>query len=171
MKSTLVKFIVIISLLSSLHANALVGLASNDQGMVIAGAALIDISSITVLDRSVHYRPGRRAVIYTYRTFVYMPLALFGVFMLDNNGNPDFQKIDSKMADAIGINEDELIAYNRDLEQINAVKDMISEDVAHISNQDDKMNAIGQAWNYSAEVLSTNALSAVMKISNTLQTK
>lgn len=169
MKKTLAKLLAIATLLTSLQAHALVGFMAGDDDMVVAGAVMIDISSITVVDRDVYYRPGRRVAIYTYRTLTYLPLALFGLFVLDENGNRNFQELSNAKASELGISESEMNAYNSELEEVNAVKDMIVEDVASLESNEDKMQAIGQAWNESAEVLSTDALSAVQKISAQLQ--
>lgn len=160
-KSLLLSFLMVISL----RANALSGLISNNDTTAIVGLAMMDISQIIVVDRSVYRTPRSRTVYRTYRIFTYVPLFLAGLVLLDNNGKVTFSELDSKKAELAKITVSEMEAYNAELEELNVIKDMVSSEIGTMEGTRElKAESSNELWTEYQEYVSADAFSALVKL-------
>ena len=169
LKKTTLSLIMTFLLVMSCNVKAFTGLLSNDSNLVIFGAALTNLSQITYIERDVHYSYHRRFAVYTYRTVTYIPMALFGLLVLDEDGDAELKKLDNKTAEKLNINDNELKKFNNELEQINLIVTSISEELNPDSSREEKLTQTVQLWNEYSDYLSEDAFSAVVKISLQLQ--
>lgn len=182
MKSILTKFLVMMTLVTSINANAIVGLMADDSDVVLFGAALMDISQITVVDRRdviyrhrTHYdRRGRRhthtnrVVVYTWRTITYVPLALTGLFFLNDAGSVQFSPLTTADAQKLGITSNELNTYNNELDQINAIAEEVKSEVALAQTQEEKVDTAAAEWTELSEYISPESAKVLKLVSQKL---
>jgi len=113
MKTTLLALLTLITVSFSSPSKALVGLSANDDGLAMLGLAFMDISQIVIVDQRT-YRSSRGATRFGYatvRVVTYVPLALFGLFMLDDEtGVEQFGDITEEMAEKNNLTNDEFEA-------------------------------------------------------------
>lgn len=185
MKKMMTRLLLLVTLLTSLNANAIVGLIADDSDVVLFGAALMDISQITVLDRrdviyrhSDHYdRRGHRhhhsnrVVVYTWRTITYVPLALTGLFFLNDAGSLQYQQLTKAESEKLGVTADEMNIYNSEIDQINAIAEEVGAAVAEAKTQDEKIDTSATQWTELSEYLSPESAKVVHLVSKALSTE
>lgn len=159
------KLLLSLALLVSMRAHAISGLVSDNDSMATVGLVMMDISQIVVVDRTV-YRTWRSRTVYrTVRVFTYVPLFLAGLVVLDDNGKMTFGELESEKAAEAGINANELIAYNAELEELNAIKDMVSSEIADLEvSKEIKAEAAKGLWTEYKDYVSADAFSALVKL-------
>ncbi|MFT6071122.1 MAG: hypothetical protein ACJAT2_002111 [Bacteriovoracaceae bacterium] len=159
------KLLLSLALLVSMRAHAITGLVSDSDGMATAGLVMMDISQIVVVDTTV-YRTWRSRTVYrTVRVFTYVPLFLAGLVLLDDNGKMTFGELEADKASEAGITTDEVIAYNAELEELNAIKDMVSSEVAEMEGSKEvRAEAAKGLWTEYKDYVSADAFSALVKL-------
>lgn len=159
------KLLLSLLLLVSVRAHAITGLVSDNDSMATVGLVMMDISQIVVVDRTV-YRTWRSRTVYrTVRVFTYVPLFLAGLVVLDDNGKMTFGQLEAEKATAAGITRNEMTAYNAELEELNAIKDMVSSEISDMeTSKEIKGEAAKALWTEYKDYVSTDALSALVKL-------
>lgn len=149
----------------SLRAHAISGLIADSDTTAAVGLVMMDISQIVVVDTTVYRTRRSRAVYRTVRVFTYVPLFLAGLVVLDDNGKMTFGELEEAKALEAGITADETVAYNSELEELNAIKDMVSSEVATIEgSREIKAEAAKELWTDYQNYVSEDAFSALVKL-------
>lgn len=97
-------------------------------------------------------------------------IALAGLLLLDSQGNPtaDFAPMTEQSAIQLGVNAQELAAFNQELPEINAINESIaSEANARFAGGESKVDVrsfVSATWAQNKLALSQDAVSAVDKI-------
>jgi|GEM_PF-1712603 len=96
-------------------------------------------------------------------------MALFGPILLDDGtvGDLEFVAVDQPRAAQVGLTENERLAFNSELDEINAIKETITSDL----KRDEKPTAekAHALWNEYGQALSQDAFSGLEKISTALR--
>lgn len=133
------KILIMMTLLTSIHSKAFIGAVANDDTTAIVGLAMMDISQVTVVER--------RSFFYsTIRVFTYVPLFLFGLVILDEEGKITFTEMTKEKAEKAGITSDEMKFFNDEIEEVNATKDDIASEISLIKNQEEKAQEALNIW-------------------------
>jgi cell division protein FtsB len=159
------KLLLCLAMMVSLRAHSISGLISDNDTTAAVGLVLMDISQIYVVDTTV-YRTRRSRVAYrTVRVFTYVPLFLAGLVILDDNGKMTFGELEADKASEAGVTADEAAAYNSELEELNAIKDMVSSEVADLEGSKEvRAEAAKELWTVYQDYVSPEAFSALVKL-------
>ena len=159
------KLLVSIAMLVSLNSNAIVGIIADDDTTAVVGLAMMDISQITVVDTTVYRTRRSRFVYRTYKVFTYVPLFLAGLVVLDDAGKMTFNELSAEKALKAQITEAEATAFNSELEELNAVKDLVSSELTGLEgNKEQKAEAAKELWTEYQEYVSKDAFMALSKL-------
>jgi hypothetical protein len=176
MKNFIAMLGVVFALLNSTPSQAIVGLAADDDTTTILGIAFIDLSQIYVFEERGHYHHRRRRSHYhsTYtvvRVITYPAFMIAGLVLLDDesgrkNMSSDLSK---ELISSADLSNEEAEAYQENLPDINAVKDIISNKISMMEgSREEKVKAAGKLWTKYAEVLDQDAVQALIKMTNTI---
>lgn len=159
------KILISLAMIVSLRAHAISGIIADSDTTAAVGLAMMDISQIVVVDTTV-YRTWRGRFVYrTVRVFTYVPLFLAGLVVLDDNGKMTFGELNNEKASEAGITADETVAYNAELEELNAIKDMVSSEVANMEGSKEvKAEAAKNLWSEYQDYVSADAFNALVKL-------
>lgn len=97
-------------------------------------------------------------------------ISLAGLLLLDSQGNPtaDFAPMTEQSAVQLGVNAQELTAFNQELPEINAINESLAAEasvrLARGQSQREVRSAVQTAWTQNSGDLSESAVSAVEKI-------
>lgn len=161
LKKVLLSLVMIVSL----RTHAISGLISGDDKAVVLGLVLMDISQIYVVDERVRRSRGRRVVYTTVRVVTYVPLFIAGLVILDDNGKMTFGELEADVAIEAGISKEEALSYNSELEEVNAIKDIISSKLVKVTGTKKiKAEAAKVLWTEYQEYVSPETFSALVKL-------
>ena len=149
MKNLLAMLALLTGLLVSPQSKAFVGLASDDDNIALLGLALMDISTITVVERRhTHYRRGYRRTFYTtYRVLTFPAFLIAGLVLLDDQGTATISdEISEEVANVAGLSPQEKSAIENNAEEITAIKDSIIADTASIADRAARAEQAGNLW-------------------------
>ena len=170
MKKLISSLMLLSMILMNNPAKAIVGIASDSEATAIAGLALMDLSQIFVIDSHTHHRRTRRGwqrtTYITYRIVTIPAFLIAGLVLLDENGQAEISA--DLTADQIAkakLLKDEVQAFKDEIEEINAIKDVVASEIAGIENEEERMEVAGSLWTEYASELSENAAVALAKLS------
>jgi len=159
------KILLSLAMIVSLRAHAISGLVADSDSTAAVGLIMMDISQIYVVDTTVYRTRSSRVVYRTFRVFTYVPLFLAGLVVLDDNGKMTFGELKAQKAQEAGITADETLAYNEELEELNAIKDMVSSEVATLEGSKEiKAEAAKELWSEYRDYVSEDAFNALVKL-------
>ena len=113
MKKFIVCLTLLLTLFSAKESKAIVGAAAESQELALLGVVLMDVSTITVVERRpIHYRRGFGSFAYTtYRVLLFPALLVAGLVILDDEGRIE---ISGEMSEGLiakaELSNDEVIA-------------------------------------------------------------
>lgn len=171
MKNLLLSLLVTMSILMPTTSKAIVGIATDSEATAIAGLALMDLSQIWIIDgRSTTYRNGRRGwertTYVTYRVITYPAFLIAGLVLLDEQGSAEISaELTQEQISEAGITKEELEAFQSEIEEINAIKDLIASEIGRIPDESEKIYEAGKLWTDYSELLSPSAAIALGKLS------
>lgn len=173
MKKYFATLALVVSFLVSSPSQAFVGFASDSDATAIAGLALIDLSQIWVADsrtttrRYDRRRGWSRTTYVTYRVITYPAFLVAGLVLLDDRGRAQIgSELSEEQIETAELTTREVEAFQREIEEINALKDLISSEISYIENDQDRMEEAGRLWSEYAEVLSKDSAVALFKLAN-----
>ena len=159
------KILLSLVMVVSFKSYAISGLIADSDSTAAVGLVMMDISQIYVVDTTVYRTRRSRFVYRTVRVFTYVPLFLAGLVVLDDNGKMTFGELEADKASEAGITADETFAYNAELEELNAIKDMVSSEVATLEGSKEiKAEAAKNLWTEYQDYVSPKAFSALVKL-------
>lgn len=85
-----------------------------------------------------------------------------GLVILDGENSVVFDAVTAKEAKKIGLTKSEFLSFNSEIDQVNAVMNMVSEEVSQINNATAKESA--EVWDNAREHLSAETFSAMVKV-------
>lgn len=174
MKKFIATFSLLLGLMTSNPANAIVGLASDSDALVITGIAMMDISQITVWERHDRYGRTRRGYVrysyYTMRVITYPALLLAGLVVLGDEGRVQMSAdLSADMIAKADLTSSEVEAFKANIEEINLIKDSISAEISKIEDKKLKAETAGKLWSEFAQSLDEEAAVALYKVGTALQ--
>ncbi len=151
-------------------AKAIVGIATDSEATAIAGLALMDLSQIFVVDSHTHINRGRggwrRTTYVTYRIITIPAFLIAGLVLLDDNGQAEISSdLSAEQIAKAELSADEVKAFQAEIEEINAIKDVVASEIADIENDEERLETAGVLWTEYASTLSENAAIALSKLS------
>jgi len=171
MKNVILSLVVAMSILVPTTSKAIVGVATDSEATAIAGLALMDLSQIWIVEsRSRTYRNGRRGwgrtTYVTYRVITYPAFLIAGLVLLDEQGSAEISaELTQKQISQAGITKEELVAFQSEIEEINAIKDLIASEIGRIPDDSERIHEAGKLWTEYSDLLSPNAAIALGKLS------
>ena len=174
MKRIISCLLIVATITFSTPSKALVGLASADDNLAVAGLALMDLSQIWVVDAhtTTHYRGRRggwnRTTYVTYRLVTFPAFFIAGLVLLDEQGRSEISAdLTAEMIAKADLSKDEVKAFKAEIEEINNIKDVVASEISSVSGDEEtKITAAGQLWTEYSSALSQNAAIALAKITN-----
>jgi len=172
MKKMLSILLTLATLTISTPSHAIVGIASDSEATAIAGLALMDLSRIFVVESRTTYRRGRRGsfgrtTYVTYRIITYPAFLIAGLILLDDNGSAEISgELSQQEVSQAGLTDLEIQAFRAEIEEINAIKDMVSAGISKVPDDEKRLEKAGQLWTEYSKGLSDNAAVALFKLSN-----
>jgi len=178
MKSIISCLLIVAAVTFSTPSKALVGLASGDDNLAVAGLAFMDLSQIWVVDSTTttHYHRGyrgrrgswHRTTYVTYRLVTFPAFFIAGLVLLDEEGRTEISAdLTDEMIAKADLSKDEVEAFKAEIEEINNIKDVVASEISTIDGDEEvKTEAAGQLWTEYASALSKNAAIALAKITN-----
>lgn len=160
------------SFLISTPSQAIVGIASDSDATAIAGLALMDLSQIWIVESRTttrrHSRRGwSRTTYVTYRVITYPAFLIAGLVLLDDQGRAEIgSELSAEQIQEAQLSQNEVEAFKGEIEEINALKDMISSEISHIEDDQVRMEEAGKLWTEYAQVLSKDSATALFKLAN-----
>lgn len=174
-KLVMLLMVMAISIAQPKPAQAMIGLSTNDAALTVAGLVLMDISQITVWERRDDVRRDRFGNIrvysyYTYRVITYPAFLIGGFVLLDAQGDLKLKSsLTQELIEKAQLTNDELLAYQNQIEEINSIMEMISKEVSAVKSDKEKFELSGQLWSEYAQMLDVDAAVALKKIGIALQ--
>lgn len=172
MKRYLSTLVLAATFLISSPSKAIVGIASDSDATAIAGLALMDISQIWVVERRstrTRYRRGgfSRTTYITYRVITYPAFLIAGLVLLDEQGRAEISsELSAQQIEAAQLSPSEVSSFKEEIEEINALKDMISAEISSIKDDEKRMEESGRLWTDYSSVLSEESAIALFKLAN-----
>jgi hypothetical protein len=172
MKKFLSILLTLATLAISSPSHAIVGIASDSEATAIAGLALMDLSRIFVVESRTTYRRGRRGGFgrtsyVTYRIITYPAFLIAGLVLLDDEGTAEISgELSPREISQAGLTNNEVDAFKAEIEEINAIKDMVSSGISRVPDDEKRLEMAGQLWTEYSKSLSNNAAIALHKLSN-----
>lgn len=173
MKSMISCLLIVATFALSTPSKAIVGIASEDDDLAMAGIALMDLSQIWVADTTTHYHRGRRGGWYqtsyvTFRVVTFPAFFIAGLVLLDEQGTSEITAdLTEKMIAKADLSKDEVNAFKAEIEEINNIKDMVASEISAVDGDEEaKVEAAGKLWTQYSSALSQNAAIALAKITN-----
>lgn len=172
MKNVLTSIMIAMTLMLSAPSKAIVGIATDSEATAIAGLALMDISQIWVVERRTtttrHGRRGwSRSTYVTYRVITYPAFLIAGLVLLDDQGRAEISaELSEEQIASADLTSSEVEAFKAEIEEINAIKDVVASEIALIKDDQARMQEAGKLWTQYSEALSKDATIALAKLSN-----
>ncbi len=172
MKKFLATITLTLSFLISSPSQAIVGIATDSDATAIAGLALMDLSQIWIVEsrtttRRYSRRGWSRTTYVTYRVITYPAFLIAGLVLLDDQGRAEIgADLSAEQIEQAQLNDNEVVAFQNEIEEINALKDMISSEISHIEDDQARIEEAGKLWTEYAQVLSKDSATALFKLAN-----
>jgi hypothetical protein len=172
MKRFLSTLILTATFLISTPSQAIVGIASDSEATAIAGLALMDISQIWVVERRTsrtRYRRGgfSRTTYVTYRLITYPAFLIAGLVLLDDQGRAEISsELSQEQISAAELTDSEIEAFQNEIEEVNAIKDMVASEIASIEDDKTRLDEAGRLWSEYSQALSDETAVALFKLAN-----
>lgn len=172
MKNIISCLLIVATFAISTPSKAIVGIASDSEATAIAGLALMDISQIWVAERrTTTTRRGRRGwtrtTYVTYRVITFPAFFIAGLVLLDDQGRAEISaELAAEQISNADLSDSEVAAFKAEIEEINAIKDVVASEIAHIEKDEVRMEEAGKLWTEYSSVLSADAAVALAKLSN-----
>lgn len=172
MKKFLATAALMATFLISTPSQAIVGIASDSDATAIAGLALMDLSQIWVVEsrtttRRYNRRGWSRTTYVTYRVITYPAFLIAGLVLLDDQGRAEIgAELSAEQIAQADLSQEEIASFQNEIEEINAIKDMISSEISSIEDDQKRMEKAGQLWTEYAQVLSQDSATALFKLAN-----
>lgn len=172
MKKYIASLALTLSFLISAPSHAIVGIATDSDATAIAGLALMDLSQIWVVEsrtttRRTRRRGWSRTTYVTYRVITFPAFLIAGLVLLDDQGRAEIgAELSAEQIAEAELSNNEVQAFQNEIEEINALKDMISSEISHIEDDQKRMTEAGKLWTEYAEVLSQDSATALFKLAN-----
>lgn len=172
MKRYLSALLLTASFLLSTPSHAIIGIASDSEATAIAGLALMDISQIWVVERRTtrtRYRRGgfSRTTYVTYRLITYPAFLIAGLVLLDDQGRAEISsELSQEQIDSADLTTSEIEAFQNEIEEVNAIKDMVASEIAGIEDDSKRVEEAGRLWTEYSSALSEETAVALFKLAN-----
>lgn len=172
MKNIISCLLIVATFAISTPSKAIVGIASDSEATAIAGLALMDISQIWIAERrttTTRYgrRGWRRTTYVTYRVVTFPAFFIAGLVLLDDQGRAEIgSDLSAEQIANAQLTDSEVSAFKAEIEEINAIKDVVASEIADIKEDEKRMEAAGKLWTEYSSVLSEDAAIALAKLSN-----
>jgi hypothetical protein len=171
MKNIISCLLIVATFAISTPSKAIVGIASDSEATALAGLVLMDISQIWVAERRTSTRYGRRGwrrtTYVTYRVITFPAFFIAGLVLLDDQGRTEISSdLTAEQIANAELSDSEVSAFKAEIEEINAIKDVVASEISTIKEDEARMKEAGKLWTEYSSVLSNDAAIALAKLSN-----
>lgn len=171
MKNIISCLLIVATFAISTPSKAIVGIASDSEATALAGLVLMDISQIWVAERRTTTRYGRRGwrrtTYVTYRVITFPAFFIAGLVLLDDQGRTEISSdLTAEQIANAELSDSEVAAFKAEIEEINAIKDVVASEISTIKEDEARMKEAGKLWTEYSSVLSNDAAIALAKLSN-----
>ncbi|MCR9203876.1 MAG: hypothetical protein NXH75_04820 [Halobacteriovoraceae bacterium] len=171
MKNIISCLLIVATFAISTPSKAIVGIASDSEATALAGLVLMDISQIWVAERRTSTRYGRRGwrrtTYVTYRVITFPAFFIAGLVLLDDQGRTEISSdLTAEQIANAELSDSEVSAFKAEIEEINAIKDVVASEISTIEEDEARMKEAGKLWTEYSSVLSNDAAIALAKLSN-----
>lgn len=150
------------TLTMSRPSHAVVGLATGNPVVTILGAASLGGAGIYMASGG-NDDLGESFV----RAFFGIIAGAVGLTLLDGEQAYEFAEISPTEARSLGVSADEMVAYNLELDQVNAIAEAVATELPQKASVEEAK----ALWAQYGEMLDPQALAATIKISRTMAKK
>lgn len=130
-------------------------------GLYVAGTGAVVTGVVTVMDIQ-----GEGGGLFAFLTLMFVtgPIMLLGLLVLDDEQALEFAPMEPAQGRKLGLSSDELLAYNNEIDQINALAAFVDAEVS--KDEKPSREYAAELWTDVKSELSPAAFSGLLKVNN-----